>query len=61
MKTEWKFFYFITSDAASSLDSLDILLKEGWEPIRETALYRTEGSKTNDGDALLVLKRTLGH
>ena len=38
MKYEYKYIFLVLDENNSSLENLERLLKEGWEPVRETGM-----------------------
>jgi len=62
MKYEYKYVICIMDEKNSSIKDLERLLKEGWEPVRETGMPSSGSNYSENAQSptcLCVLRRTL--
>lgn len=62
MKYEYKYALLVADEKNASMKELEKLLKEGWEPVRETGMPSSGSNYSENAQlptCLCVLRRTL--
>lgn len=62
MRYEYKYAVFVVDDKNASMKDLEKLLKEGWEPVRETGLPSSGSNYSENAQlptCLCVLRRQI--